>query len=296
LQDSIFENDDENTVAKKRDEIGKMTAAILRLTECACENKDDCIIYKMQNEGKILNKSRKKKLAMDVEEILNEGEKELSPGVNEDDYEDDTDTLVTSTQKKRDGSLIRKVNRKGKQNSEKLNESSLNGHNKNSSLEENEISGQITRKEKKKSKEIDTITKSDNIAQSSQKSKGKESVNRIREETPGNIKRKSMSSRKTEKNTGNKYARSSSISKTGSKRRLPQHDDDEEGQHSDSSLSSLISNSEMSIDDDFPNVSIMNVNPSNADTNNPDEPTNKDNNEDQLSGSRHSGLISYLYI
>ncbi|CAG8467410.1 6700_t:CDS:2 [Funneliformis caledonium] len=284
MQDSNFENEDyENIIANKRDEIGKIATAILRLTECACENKDDCIIYKMQSEGKILSKSRKKKIAMNVEEMLNEGEKESSP-VNDDDYEEDTDILVASgnAQKKRDNvGLMRKANRKAKPSVEKLNELSLNGNNKNS-LEENEVSGQIIRKEKKKSKEIDTIAKSDNIAQSSQKSKGK-SVNRIREEPSGNIKRKSLSSRKTEKSTGNKHSRSSSMSKTGISKRRLQHSDDEE-QHSDSSLSSSLTNSEMSIDDDL-NVSIIQVNPpdrNNVDTNNSNEPTKDSSIEDQL--------------
>ncbi|CAI2181328.1 13463_t:CDS:2 [Funneliformis geosporum] len=284
MQDSNFENDDyENFIANKRDEIGKIATAILRLTECACENKDDCIIYKMQNEGKILSKSRKKKLAMNIEEMSIEGEKESSPGINDDDYEEDTDILIASgnVQKKRDNvGLMRKANRKVKSIVEKLNEIPLNGNNK-ISLEENEVSGQIIRKEKKKSKEIDTITKSDNIAQPSQKTKGK-SVNRIvREEPSGNIKRKSLSSRKTEKSTGNKHSRSSSVSKTGSSKRILQHGDDEE--HSDSSLSSSLTNSEMSIDED-PSVSIIEVNPpdrNNVDKNNSNEPT-KDSNEDQL--------------
>ncbi|GBC20234.2 histone-binding protein SET3 [Rhizophagus irregularis DAOM 181602=DAOM 197198] len=260
LQDSVSENDDdENTLAKKRDEIGKTTAAILRLTECACENKDDCIIYKMQNEGKTLSKSRKnKKLVMDVEEMLIEGEKETSPGINDEDYEDDMD----SSQKKRDNvSLTRKINRKGKQNVE----SSLNGNNKNFS-EDNEVSNQIGRKDKKRVKESDA--KSDNIAPYSQKNKGKESANRVREETSGNIKRKSLSSRKS---TSSRHARSLSSSK-----RRQQHEDDEE-QLSDSSLSSV--NSEMSLDDD---TSIVEVSPP-ADKNIPNEHINKENNEDQLS-------------
>ncbi|RIA97668.1 hypothetical protein C1645_236666 [Glomus cerebriforme] len=274
MQDSIFENDDENTLAKKRDEIGKITAAILRVTECACENKDDCIINKMQNEGKILSKSRKnKKLVMDVEEMLG-GEKETSPGVNDEDYEDDMDP-----QKKRDNaSLSRKINRKGKQNSERLNESSLNGNNKNL-IEENEVSSQIGRKDKKKTKEIDI--KSDNVAPYSQRNKGKDTSNRVREETSGNIKRKSLNSRKTEKSTGNRHTRSSLLSKTdSSKRRLQQHDDDEE-QHSDSSLTSI--NSEMSVDDDTSIIEVTLPDCNNADKNNSNEQINKDSNEDQLS-------------
>ncbi|GBC01871.1 hypothetical protein RclHR1_04360016 [Rhizophagus clarus] len=262
MQDSNFENDDdENTLVKKRDEIGKITAAILRLTECACENKDDCVIFKMQNEGKILSKTRKnKKLVMDVEETLIEEEKETSPGVNDEDYDDDMD----SSQKKRDNtSLTRKINRKGKQNTE----FSLNGNNRNF-LEENEVSNQIGRKDKKKVKELDA--KSDNIAPYSQKNKGKESANRVREEISGNIKRKSLGSRKS---TGNRH-RSSLLS---SSKRRQQHEDEEE-QHSDSSLSSV--NSEMSVDDD---TSIIEVSPPNADKNNLNEYINKENNEDQLS-------------
>jgi hypothetical protein len=266
-QDSIFDNEDDENLAKKRDEVGKVAAAILRLTECACENKDDCVIYKMQNEGKLLSKLKKKRVPPDVEEMLIE---ETSPGVNDEDYEDDMD-ISGSAQKKRDNvSLSRKVNRKVKQNSE----SSLNG-NKNIS-EENEVSIQIGRKDKKKTKETDTMTKSDIIVQSSQKNKGKESVNRFREETSG--KRKSLSSPKTGK-PGNKHTRPLS----NSKRRPQQHEDDEE-QHSDSSLSSL--NSEMFIDDDFPEE-VTPPDRNNTDKYNSNEQINKESYEDQLSGSRH---------